>query len=59
MKIIIKIIILLSIWFMLLVLDSSIEPLITEKQEKDLRDWFDKVTDLKTEISCLNIENFA
>ena len=53
MKIIIKIIILLSIWFMWLVLDSSIEPLITEKQETELRDWFDKATDLKTEISCL------
>ena len=59
MKIIIKIIILLSIWFMWLVLDSSIEPLITETQETDLRVWFDKATDLKTEISCLNIENFA
>lgn len=59
MKIIIKIIILLSIWFMWLVLDSSIEPLITETQEKDLRVWFDKATDLKTEISCSNIENFA
>ena len=55
MKIIIKIIILLSIWFMWVVLDSyySIEPLITEKQEEELRSWFDKATDLKTEISCL------
>ena len=50
MKIII-IIILLSIWY---VLDKyyPIESYITEQEETDLRQWFDKATNLKTEISC-------
>jgi len=55
MKIIIIIIILsiiLSIWF---VLDKYylVESYITQEQEDDLKIWFDKATNLKTEISCI------